>query len=268
MLIVKWGFRNNKSIFLAPVNPEIAPLEIPLANRGDAFWLDDHTIGHVVSGAASSSTSSSAPSPNQASNSASNKAYELYVISVKLETENARTTIKAPSSPVLVGSFPEGVTPSNFKYVSKASKLLFSAYVFPDGDLTTVKGQSEAYEARGNTALVYDETYERHWDTWVGPKRSQLFTVGLTKTQIEPQAQGQEAKWKWVLADEWGSPMKGLDLEVPVEPFGGTDDFDVDSEGKFIIFTSKDPDLPMAMHTRQNVSHIHNSPLILSLTLL
>ena len=37
----------------------------------------------------------------------------------------------------------------------------------------------------------------------------------------------------------------------PVEPFGGTDDFDV-SNAK-VIYTTKDPELPVAWHTRQNV---------------
>ena len=153
--------------------------------------------------------------------------------------------MKAPESPVLIGSFPEGVTPANFKYVPSAARLVFSAYVFEDGDLSTVKEQNEAYEKRGNTALVYDETYERHWDTWVGPKRSKLFTVKLAK---DPSSGEKEGKWT---IGEFGAPMKSSKHETPVEPFGGTDDYDV-SEG-YIVYTAKDPELPPAMHTKQNV---------------
>jgi hypothetical protein len=42
-----------------------------------------------------------------------------------------------------------------------------------------------------------------------------------------------------------------------VEPFGGTDDFSV--VGSSVLYTAKDPKLPQAWHTKQNVSHT-NSP--------
>jgi hypothetical protein len=38
---------------------------------------------------------------------------------------------------------------------------------------------------------------------------------------------------------------------TPVEPFGGTDDFDVSDTQ--IVYTTKDPILPEAWHTKQNV---------------
>ena len=143
---------------------------------------------------------------------------------------------------MLVGTFPEGVTPANFKYVPGIARLVFSAYVFSDGNLFTVKEQNEAYENRGTTALVYDETFERHWDTWNGPKRSKLFTVKIAK---DPK----EGQWK---LGEFEAPMKDSKHETPVEPFGGTDDFDVSETS--IVYTAKDPKLPAAMHTKQNAS--------------
>lgn len=39
--------------------------------------------------------------------------------------------------------------------------------------------------------------------------------------------------------------------QSPVEPFGGTDDFDISDTS--VIFTAKDPQLPKAWHTKQNV---------------
>lgn len=39
---------------------------------------------------------------------------------------------------------------------------------------------------------------------------------------------------------------------APVEPFGGTDDFDISDTQ--VIYTAKDPKLPPAWHTKQNVS--------------
>jgi hypothetical protein len=47
--------------------------------------------------------------------------------------------------------------------------------------------QDEAWEKRGNTALVYDATYERHWDKWTGPKQLSLFSVRLSV--------GSDRKW-------------------------------------------------------------------------
>ena len=87
----------------------------PLANGGDAFWLDDRTIGHVV---ASSSSSSSESSKNQ--NQASG--HELYAISVKFTAES----LNAPESPVLIGTFPPGTSPVNFRFIPNAARLVFS----------------------------------------------------------------------------------------------------------------------------------------------
>ena len=38
-----------------------------------------------------------------------------------------------------------------------------------------------------------------------------------------------------------------------MEPFGGTDDFDISE--RHIVYTSKDADLPEPWHTKQNVSY-------------
>ena len=149
-------------------------MEIPLANGGDTFWLDTYTIGHVVA------------------NSDKSKGADFFAIHVKFTTEGITTN--APESSVRIGSFPPGVEPHNFRYSKAAGRLVFSAYVYSDGDLFTVQQQNQEYENRGNTALVYDETYERHWDTWTGPKRSALFTVTLAKEK---------------LGDDYSSPLKG-----------------------------------------------------------
>ena len=42
-----------------------------------------------------------------------------------------------------------------------------------------------------------------------------------------------------------------LDQHTPVEPFGGASDYDVSEN--YIVYTTKDPDLPEAWHTKQNV---------------
>jgi len=141
--------------------------------------------------------------------------------------------------------------------------LIFSEYVHSDGKLETVKEQDEAWENRGTTALVYDRTYERHWDTWVGPKTNTLFSVRLW----------QDPDREWHFGNEFINLLKDtghvslasllvclslieLVQSSPVEPFGGTDDFDVSKNQ--VIYTTTDPDHVdvAAWHTRQNVEFL------------
>lgn len=169
--------RNAKSIYIAPLESTIQPLQIPLTQGGEAFWLDSKTVGHVVT--------------NEGDKFAS-----LYAISIKFTTEPESQL--TPESPVLIGSFPT-TSPTNFVYSSSTGTLVFSDNVHEDGDLTKVKENDEAWENRGNNAFVYDEGYERHWDTWTGPKRPSLFTVKLAVGKDE----------KWHLGDEWVNVLKG-----------------------------------------------------------
>lgn len=45
--------------------------------------------------------------------------------------------------------------------------------------------------------------------------------------------------------------LKGSGLESPIQPFGGTDHFDISRNG--LVFTAKDPDLNPATHTKTNI---------------
>ncbi|EPQ54580.1 alpha/beta-hydrolase [Gloeophyllum trabeum ATCC 11539] len=211
--------KNNKTIVIASVDSTVQPLEIPLARGGTAFWLDSRTVGHVFS-------------PEEG------KPQELYAISVKFEAES--NILSTPDPPAPVGEFPTS-TSANFQYSSDSGILVFSDEVYADGQLETVKAQDEAWENRGNTALVYDSTYERHWDHWIGPKKSSLFSVSL---YLAPGN-------KWIMGRTFLNILKDTGHHVPVEPFGGTDDFDIGPDR--IIYTTKAPDLPEAWHTKQNV---------------
>ncbi|KIJ54989.1 hypothetical protein M422DRAFT_24847 [Sphaerobolus stellatus SS14] len=209
--------KTDKKLQVFPIQPNAASAKFLDLKDGEAFWLDARTLAHVVS-------------------ADEGKSQEVYAVSVQ---DDASQGVKFASEPALIGKFPAtGLT--NFKYSVEASTLVFSAYVWPDTNLNTVKEQDEAYENRGTTALVYDNAYVRHWDTWAGPKRSTLFTVGLKKEND-----------KWVLGDNYLAPLNGTNHNTPVEPFGGTDNFDISS--KHIIYTTKDPSVPEAWHTRQNI---------------
>lgn len=154
------------------------PIDFPLTNGGEAFWLDDRTIAHAV-----------------AEGSDKNKVISLYAISVKVETSGG---LKLPDSPALIGKFPTD-TVTNFRYSAKAGVLVFSDLVHPDGDLKKAKENDKSWENRGDSAYVYDETFDRHWDTWVGPKRPSLFSVQLAKG----------ADGKWALGTDFINLLKG-----------------------------------------------------------
>ncbi|KAF7314487.1 Dipeptidyl-peptidase 5 [Mycena kentingensis (nom. inval.)] len=205
--------KNNKSVFIVPLESSAKPLEIPLPNGGELFWLGARTLAHAVE---------------------ADGTLNLYAFDLSFETE---LTSEAPAR---IGSFPTA-SATNFQYSASANTLVFSDYVHADGDLSKSKENDEAWENRGNTALVYDETYERHWDTWQGPKTSSLFSVGLEKS----------ADGKWTLGSVFNNLLLGTGHESPVEPFGGTDDFNV--AGTAVVYTSKDPILPKGWHTKQNV---------------
>ncbi|KZT11901.1 alpha/beta-hydrolase [Laetiporus sulphureus 93-53] len=214
--------KDHKSIFIASVESSMQPYEIPLTNGGEAFWLDARTVAHAVE-----------------EGEDKDKVTTLYALSVKYEIES-RGVLSVSGPPVFIGKFPTS-TPSNFKYTSSAGILVFSDYVHADGDLKAVKKNDEAWENRGDSAYGYDDTYERHWDTWVGPKRPSLFSVNLSPASDN----------KWILGQEFTNLLNGTGHNCPVEPFGGTDDFEVSDT--HVIYTAKDPVLPAAWHTKQNV---------------
>ncbi|KAI0775548.1 alpha/beta-hydrolase [Trametes elegans] len=214
--------KNSKSIHVAAVESTILPIDIPLANGGEAFWLDSRTLAHAV-----------------AEGSGKDKVINLYAISLKVDIDSPAITT-FPNSPVLIGKFPTD-TATNFRYSAKAETLVFSDLVHADGDIKKVKENDEAWENRGDSAYVYDETFVRHWDTWVGPKRSSLFSVKLSK----------QPAGKWALGDDYVNLLKDTGHHAPVEPFGGTDDFAVSDS--HVVYTTKDPKLPKGWHTKQDV---------------
>lgn len=174
------ALRSHKSLSVIALGDGDA-CDIPLPDGGDAFWLDSRTIAHVVT---------------------KDDTQSLYTIPIS--TSPLSSDISSH-----VGSFPI-TTASAFRYSPSAQRLVFSAYVYPDGLVETVKEQDTAYENRGNSGLVYDETFERQWDTWVGPKSKALIGVSLTKVGA-----------KWVLGETYVNVLKGSGLVSACFYFSG-----------------------------------------------
>ena len=116
---------------------------------------------------------------------------------MKYEADGSDPAVLSTLTPALIGKFPTA-TAGNFKYNSGKETLVFSDNVYDDGDITAVKRHDEEWENRGTTAFVYDDTFERQWDTWVGPKRSSLFTASLGKSS-----------GSWVLGEKFVNVLNG-----------------------------------------------------------
>ena len=147
---------------------------------GECFWLGPRTFAHVVSGDDDSQIF----------------AYNINPDSVNADSDQDE---KPFTPPVLVGAIPSN-SAANFRYNVDTRTLVFSAYVYPDGNLTTVKEKDKQWEERGNSAYVYDTTYVRHWDVWQGNKGQQLFSINLS--------QDERGVWKFSNKNFY-SPLKG-----------------------------------------------------------
>ena len=119
---------------------------------------------------------------------------EIYALDLKFEAG----ILQGPQASKLIGKLPNNAA-TNFRYSAASEFLVFSDYVYPDGDLMAVREDDEAWDSRGNTAYVYDSTYVRHWDTWVGPKRLSLFSVHLSL--------GTDQRWN--LGGQFANLLKG-----------------------------------------------------------
>ncbi|KDQ15014.1 hypothetical protein BOTBODRAFT_54910 [Botryobasidium botryosum FD-172 SS1] len=123
-----------------------------------------------------------------------------------------------PGPLVLAGKLPSiGIT--NFRYVA-SHILMLSAAIYAVTDINTAKEQDEARANRSTTALACDESYASHWDTC--GHRGPVCV-----------------------------PLQGACHSEPVGPFGGSNDFDLSSI--YIVYTTKDPSVNKALHTRQLV---------------
>lgn len=91
-----------------------------------------------------------------------------------------------------------------------------------------------------STGRLYTSLFVRHWDHFVTENRNAIFLGTLAKN-----SDGQYQ------LSELTNALKGTGLESPIDPFGGTDNFDISPHG--LVFTAKDPSLNPATHTKTNI---------------
>ncbi|GAA6028784.1 hypothetical protein JCM8097_007394 [Rhodosporidiobolus ruineniae] len=106
---------------------------------------------------------------------------------------------------------------------SPAALLSFSATVFPDGSLFTVRRQAHEAEldAAGSDGKTYDGLFVRHWDTWAptAGQRKQVFVVRLERAPSDLAETAEEKADE--KADESDSDASLEDFEIVEKPKTG-----------------------------------------------
>lgn len=120
-------------------------------------------------------------------------------------------------------------------------RIVFSAKVTPQGEIV------RANESATPDVLVYDRLWVRHWDEWITPNKNALFsgTLRLSSGKHSHYFLHHDPKNMLNSTDDIH------DLESPVPPFGGTEDFDLSTT--HLAFVAKDPHLNPATNTASHV---------------
>lgn len=93
------------------------------------------------------------------------------------------------------------------------------------------------------TGRLYDSIYVRHWDTWLTQQRYAVFGGSLS---------GSDSGYS--LSGDMKNLLMGMDAPVtrpesPVQPFGGSGDYDLSPDGSQAAFLTKAPELSKANYT-------------------
>jgi len=127
----------------------------------------------------------------------------------------------------------------HFLEVGKAT-VAFSGKANPDGSLYNPKDVVKSH----SLGRIYDSLFVRHWDTYVEPQRSTIWTALLQKIPSNVT----ERDGRWSLLGVTNMLKQFPAVETPMPPFGGTDHFDI-TKGR-VVMVSKDPNLNPATHTK------------------
>ena len=103
---------------------------------------------------------------------------------------------------------------------------------------------ADAARKSNSSGRLYDKLFVRHWDRYEGSERNSLWYGKLSLTT--DGAGGGRCK-----LSELTNLLAGTNMECPIAPFGGSDQFDVRKDA--IIWLAKDPEINPSWNTKCNV---------------
>ncbi|PLB48971.1 alanyl dipeptidyl peptidase [Aspergillus steynii IBT 23096] len=138
---------------------------------------------------------------------------------------------------------------SGFKAVTtRSGDVKFVAYAESYANGTIYN--EELAETPLSTARIYDSIYVRHWDFYLTTRFNSVFSGTLKKSGGRKSQYSFKGGLKNLV-----SPVKNA--ESPYPPFGGSSDYDISPDGKWVAYKSKAPDVPRANYT---TSYIYLAP--------
>ncbi len=162
---------------------------------------------------------------------------EIWFLSTRSGSSQVwRLPLEVGGEPVQVTDLPLDV--AALEIAPNGKTLVFALEVFPDCETiacTTARLAEGA--ARRTSARVYEQLPIRHWDSWRDGRRNHLFAMPATG----------------------GEPvdlLKGMDVDSPSRPFGGSEEYTFTPDGKSIVFSAKDAGREEAWSTNFDLYHV------------
>jgi dipeptidyl aminopeptidase/acylaminoacyl peptidase len=116
---------------------------------------------------------------------------------------------------------------------------ILSLRVFPGKTPAQTKSLFDDPSNRGRKGKgrLFDRLPVRHWDEWRDGTRNHLFVYDLEKKTLRDL-------------------MTDMDTDCPTRPFGGTEDFSLSPDGRFIVFVAKNPGKDEAWSTNTDLYQV------------
>ncbi|KAL7268917.1 Dipeptidyl-peptidase 5 [Rhizina undulata] len=165
----------------------------------------------------------------------------IYINTTHLEKEGKSelwiAAANFPKEGYVAATIPAPISNLKPQFAGATLNFAFTALSHPNGTIYDPKKVPTPH----SSGLVYDSLFVRHWDTYVKPHKSAVYTFSTRLRDGLP--------YKTFPTDFKNLFHKEGGLETPVAPFGDASDFDLSKDGKKVVFLSKDPDLNPANHT-------------------
>ncbi|WWC61924.1 uncharacterized protein I303_104510 [Kwoniella dejecticola CBS 10117] len=213
--------KTHRSAYLLSLNTTHPTSPVSLLNSSAAetsqlFWLDPTTFAYL-------------------------NGSSLYSYSINLDTSFKPS---GPPRAKEILTFPEGVNPTGLTFEPKSGTLAFSGQVWESSDaFDDTEKYDKKWEDRGDSALVYDDLFVRHWDEWRTPGK--VWTIGVTSLVTKG------GLWESVATGgghTFVNLLKDTGLYSQMDPIGS---FSLTSS--YLAAAIKTPHLNYATHTREDI---------------